>query len=120
MSIFGNTAGPAPLALSERVGRWKANDANRYGAVVASAPFDGRPRMDDNDALAYGGPYLVGESMSSTAQRFIASIPDFIIEVERAADVPCTCSRALGTTCATCLCRQALAHLSLTLEQKKP
>lgn len=70
---------------SRLLGRWEGKRTS-MGALMASCSFDGSPRLPDQDALAYGGPYMVGESMSERARAFLEGLPHFVAMIELAAE----------------------------------
>lgn len=112
----GADAPAAPATLSELLGNWKAQGQ----AVMSSMPFDGQPRLDDWSCLAYGGPYMVGESMSRRTAAFLAEIPRVAMLLEEAADLPCLCvppSEEIIPACVPCRCRVVLKHWKDALTQ---
>lgn len=74
--------------LSDMLGRWKEG---QVGALLASVSWDRGPRLQDEDALIYGGPFMVGESISARGRAFLEGLPIFVWRIENIAndeDVP--------------------------------
>jgi hypothetical protein len=97
-----------PSKVREKIGRWRVPHSNRFGTIVSDRPLCGERRLSDENILECGGPYMVCESINGLAAAFFSRIPDFIMDVEEIAFLPCTCCAAMLGPCGPCRARSAV------------